>query len=148
MRILVADDDRTWRDYLNVLLTRWGFEVVTVSNGYKAAGELSDDPPPIIILDWNMPGPDGFELARSIREDETTRDAYVLMITGSREKDEIMRVLVCGADDYLLKPFDAMDLKIHLRTARRVLQLQDEIRSLRASLDSEPGPRRTAEGLC
>jgi DNA-binding response OmpR family regulator len=53
------------------------------------------------------------------------------MITGSRNRDEIMRVLVSGADDYLIKPFDPMDLKIHLRSAMRVLHLQEELERLK-----------------
>ncbi len=132
MRILIADDDATYRQFLTELLGGWSFEVLAAADGREALrlAEGLDEPIPI-ILDWNMPEIDGFEVARTLRARERTHDAYILLITGSRRKEEVMRVLVSGADDYLMKPFDAMDLKIHLRTGLRMLHLQQELAELR-----------------
>jgi DNA-binding response OmpR family regulator len=129
MRILVADDDPTYRDLLKDLLTKWHHDVVMASDG-QAAWEVmqSEDAPRLVILDWMMPELDGFEVTRLLRDEKATEDVYVLLITGTRQKDEIMKVLVCGADDYLIKPFDPIDLKIHLRSAMRILHLQQELK--------------------
>ena len=128
MRVLIADDDPTYRSLLGGLLTSWDFEAMVVSNGSDALKVIRGaDPPRLIILDWDMPKADGFEVAKAVRAEEGDNNPYILMITGSRRKRELMRVLVCGADDYLIKPFDPMDLKIHLRSAMRILQLQEDL---------------------
>ena len=82
-----------------------------------------------------MPEVDGFEVARTIRSEKLGKDVYVLMITGNRKKEDMMQVLVCGADDYLIKPFDPMDLKIHLRSAMRIVHLREEIDALKESFE-------------
>ena len=138
MRILVADDDPMYRSLLGDLLRQWQFEPVTVSNG-RAALEMLQRPdgPRLIILDWMMPEMDGFEVTRTIRAEKATEGIYVLLITGSRNKEDVMKVLVCGADDFLIKPFEPMDLKIHLRTAMRILHLQQELKELRSLHEPE-----------
>ncbi|MBS3733733.1 MAG: response regulator transcription factor [Phycisphaerae bacterium] len=135
MRVLIADDDATYRQWLEMLLSSWGFDPQVVCDGDEAMAALRrKDAPRLILVDWCMPGADGFEVARFIRRQAHTRDAYVLMITGSRRKEDMLQVLVCGADDYLLKPFDPMDLKIHLRSATRILGLTEELEKLRGQV--------------
>ena len=132
MRVLVADDDPTYRSLLTDLLTKWHFEPEVVSDGLEVLAVMEGaDPPQLVILDWEMPGVNGFEAARTIRHDLSGRKAYILMITGSRRKRDMMQVLVCGADDYLIKPFEPMDLKIHLRSAMRILHLREELEELK-----------------
>ena len=132
MRVLVADDDPTYRSLLADLLTKWNFEPEVVCNGLEALAVMEGgDPPQLLILDWEMPELDGFEAARAIRNDLGGQGAYILMITGSRKKQDMMQVLVCGADDYLIKPFDPMDLKIHLRSAMRILHLGQALEDLK-----------------
>ena len=139
MRVLVADDDPAYRSLLQDLLAKWHFEPVLASDGMEALAAMeAPDAPRVVILDWEMPEADGFEVARAIRHGGTTENAYVILITGSHNKDDVMRVLVCGADDYLIKPFDPMDLKITLRTAMRVLSLQEELAELRAVRAGSP----------
>ena len=140
MRVLVADDDPTYRALLEDLLTKWQFEVVLAKDGLEALSILrGEDPPPLVLLDWEMPGADGYEVVRAIRQEKAIENTYVLMVTGSYRKSEMMRVLVCGADNYLIKPFDQLDLKINLRTAVRLLQLQQELDELRSN-QQQPAP--------
>ena len=135
MQVLVADDDPTYRSLLYDLLTEWHFDVELASDGQEALEVLErKDPPRLAILDWEMPVMDGFEVARTIRDSDSSKDTYVLMITGSRRKRDMMQVLVCGADDYLIKPFDTMDLRIHLRSAMRILHLLEELDELELSV--------------
>ena len=126
MRVLVADDDPTYRGLLEHLLTSWGLDVTTTADGTAAMEAIRQDVPQLALLDWDMPGLDGFEITRCIRANSLTDHIYVMLVTGSRRKDEIEQVLVCGADDYLIKPFDPLDLKIHLRNAMRIIHLEEE----------------------
>ena len=138
MRVLVADDDFTYRSLLQDLLTKWHFEVVLTSDGLEAMEVMTGkDPPPLVILDWEMPGMDGFQVAKKIRSQNFAKEPYVLMITGSRKKGDMMQVMICGADDYLIKPFDPMDLKIHLRSAMRIISLMEEVDELKQSASSQ-----------
>lgn len=132
MRVLVADDDPAYRSLLEGLLTEWNYDVLLACDGNEAwEVMLGPDKPNLVILDWMMPGLDGFELARMIRNDPGIENAYVLLVTSTRNKEDVMKVLVCGADDYLLKPFDPMDLKIHLRSATRIIHLQEDLADLK-----------------
>jgi DNA-binding response OmpR family regulator len=135
MRILVADDDPVYLNQMQELLTGWSFEVILASDGKETLEIMDgDDPPKLVLLDWEMPEINGFEVARAIRGDNAGHRAYVLMITGAKHKADIMKVLVCGADDYLIKPLDPTDLKIHIRSAMRIIQLQEELDALRKSV--------------
>lgn len=141
MRVLVADDDPTYRSLLADMLTKWNFEPEVVSDGVEALAVMETaNPPLLVILDWEMPRVDGFEAARTIRNDLSGQDAYILIITGSRKKQDIMQVLVCGADDFLIKPFEPMDLKIHLRSAMRILHLREELDKLKIAVQRDSGP--------
>lgn len=132
MRVLVADDDPAYRSLLQSLLTEWNYDVLLACDGNEAwEVMLGPDKPNLVILDWMMPGLDGFEVARMIRNDPSIENAYVLLVTSTRNKEDVMKVLVCGADDYLLKPFDPMDLKIHLRSATRIIHLQEDLADLK-----------------
>lgn len=132
MRVLVADDDPVYRGVLEGLLRKWRFEVVLTQDGGEALAVLAeDDPPRLVLLDWDMPYVDGFEVATTIRSIKSGDDTYILMITGSRRKQDLKRILVCGADDYLIKPFDPMDLKIHIRSAMRIFSLREEVNELK-----------------
>ena len=131
MQVLVADDDPVYRTLLDELFGEWGFDVVLAADGQEAWEILQGaDPPKLLVLDWMMPRMDGFEVCKRIRNETRSKNTYVLMMTGSRKKAEIMKVVVAGADDYLIKPFDPVDLKIHLRSAMRVITLQEELDGL------------------
>jgi DNA-binding response OmpR family regulator len=132
-QILVADDDPVYQDLLRNLLAEWGYDPIVVGDGETAWDILQrDGAPKLIILDWMMPGVDGFEVCRRLRADNSTQDVYVLLLTASRMEDEVIKVLVAGADDFLLKPFQPLELKIHLRSANRILDLQEELAAERA----------------
>lgn len=125
MKILIADDDPVYRSLLERMLKQWDYEPVVVSDGLEAMAVLrAPDAPKLVILDWMMPQMDGFEVCRQVRQLYPDANYYIILLTGSRQKEEIIKVLVAGADDYLLKPFDPLDLKIRLRAARRILDLQ------------------------
>ncbi len=140
MHVLIADDDPVYRSLLTELLKEWQFDVAVACNGSEAWEALQQDPKiRLVVLDWMMPEMDGFEVCRRLKT-ERGADVYTILITGSRKKEEIMKVLVAGADDYLIKPFDPVDLKIHVRNAVRILHLQEELDELNRSLKPQTSP--------
>jgi len=131
MHVLIADDDPTYRSLLEEFLTEWGFQVTTAADGEQAWQAVQSDPTiRLAILDWVMPLMDGCEVCRRLKEDPAARRVHVVLITGSRLKDEIIKVLVAGADDYVMKPFEAIDLKIRVLNAVRIVQLEDDVAAL------------------
>jgi DNA-binding response OmpR family regulator len=135
MRILVADDDPVYQCMLSGLLEEWGHECILAHDGREAWEILQrPDSPQIALLDWFMPGCDGFGLCQRVRE--RSGQQYVILVTGSRQRDEILRVVVAGADDYLVKPFEPLDLKMRLLAAGRIINLQEENRALQQKLEA------------
>jgi len=144
MYVLIADDDPVYRALLEELLTAWKFDVTSASDGNEAWEAIqSNDQIKLAILDWMMPGMDGFQLCRRIKEGKT-KVIYIILITGSRMKNEMMKVIVAGADDYIMKPFEATDLKIRLRNALRIINLEEELARMRSAPAGGSDPAATA----
>jgi len=135
MRILVAEDDPISRRVLTSMLGKWGFEVIETSDGLGAHAILSrDDTPRLAILDWMMPGIDGLEVTRRLRRHDRQDYVYVILLTARDRQEDIVAGLEAGADDYVVKPFDAGELKVRLRAAQRIVTLQTELLAARDSL--------------
>ena len=116
MRILIADDDEVSLCKLEALLCKWGYEVIAVADGTSAWEVLQqENAPRLTILDWMMPGLDGSEICRQLRQLSKGAYVYVLLLTSRVGKDDIVAGMEAGADDYLSKPFDAQELKVRLR---------------------------------
>lgn len=133
VRILVAEDDHISRQIIQNLLSGWGYEVETADDGQKAMMALrSVHSPTIAILDWEMPGMDGLEICRRVREADRT--VYLLMLTGREGKENMIKALESGADDYLSKPCDPDELQVRIRVGERIIGLQralaDQVREL------------------
>lgn len=128
MRILIAEDDPISRRLLEVTLGKWGYEVVSCPDGESAWDTLQQpDAPSLAILDWMMPGMDGLQVCREVRQMMIEPYTYMLLLTAKSQKDDIIAGLEAGADDYLTKPFDASELRMRLRAGRRILDLQTEL---------------------
>lgn len=128
MKILVADDSLVVRRRLASLLTQWGHEVVETKDGEEAWQLLSGaDVPPIAILDWVMPEPDGVELCKRIRETPALKKTYVLMLTGMSNPEDIVTGLNAGANDFIVKPFNEPELQARVNVGVRMVELQAEL---------------------
>lgn len=132
MRILVADDDPVYRNLLQGLLEESDFAVALAADGVEAWAILQQsNAPQIAILDWMMPGMDGYEVCRKVRDafcEKGDSTPYILLMTSNSRREDLVRVMVAGADDYLLKPFEPLDLKIRLRIAIRIINLEEQLR--------------------
>jgi two-component system cell cycle response regulator len=128
-RVLVVDDDEIFIERLRDLITAAGFEVATASNGAEALAELKRQFAPIVIMDRNMPGMDGLELTRRIRDDpQYPGYVYIMLCTAHDSEDEILTGLKAGADDYLSKRVSGTQLLARLATARRILSLEHSLK--------------------
>lgn len=128
MRILVAEDDFASRILLEAVLNKWGYDPVTAVDGEDAWRVLdSETAPPIAIIDWMMPNLSGVELCKRLRAQERELVPYVVMLTAKGQKADVSEGLDAGADDYLVKPFDLVELGARIRVARRSINLQREL---------------------
>jgi two-component system, cell cycle response regulator len=125
-KVLIAEDDPISRRLLEVFLARWGYEVAIASSGTEALQVLeSKDAPRLAVIDWMMPGLEGVQVCQKIREHKDRPYTYILLLSARTQKEDLLRGLESGADDYLTKPFDAQELRARLHVGHRILQLQD-----------------------
>ena len=128
MKILIADDDVTSRAVLTSVLQRCGHETVVASDGQGAWEALErPDAPRVAILDWIMPGLDGAEVCRRAHAREREQSPYLILVTSRGAKADIVEGLGAGADDYLAKPFDPLELSARVEVGCRVIALQDRL---------------------
>ena len=144
MKILVADDDRFSRMVLCRTLRSWGYEVEEASDGVAAAEALSrPDGPQLGVVDWMMPGLDGPEVCRRVREANAEPYRYLMLLTSRNRREDLVEGLNSGADEYLSKPFDPLELQARLRIGRRLLDLQAQLIEARDALHDQA----TRDGL-
>ena len=111
MRVLVVDDSRTMRAIIGRILKELAFEVHEAESGIEALAALrSQTPFDLVLLDWNMPHMDGFELLKRIRGEARFEDLPVMMVTTENELSQVEVALEGGANEYLMKPFDKQGL--------------------------------------
>jgi len=128
LRVLVADDDALTLRLLQKTLAQAGYEVVAVENGRMALEYLSSkDGPRLALLDWLMPGLNGLEVCREVRRHSEYPYIYMILLTARTSKEDVVRGLEAGADDYLTKPFDFEELKARLRSGERILRLEEKV---------------------
>lgn len=135
MKILIAEDEPVSRRLLEAFLRKWGYAVVAVAKGDDAWALLeAEDPPRLAILDWMMPGIEGVEICRRVRERTGRPYTYMILLTARGHQPSLLAGLKAGADDYLSKPFDAEELRARLQVGERILKVQDELIAARDAL--------------
>ena len=117
MKILIAEDDANTRQALHEVMDREGFEVVEAANGREALALFQSARPDIICLDVMMPGMDGYEVCRRIRQQD--EKVPVLFLTAKAEEIEKVLGLELGADDYMTKPFGVKEVLARIRAILR-----------------------------
>ena len=135
MRILIAEDDAVSRRIIEAHLSKWGYQVVTARDGNEAWRILqSVEVPRLAILNWMMPGMDGVELCRKVREEAKEPYTYLILLTTLNGTEDLVTGMNSGADDYLTKPYNANELRVRLRAGRRIIDLQEELIAAREAL--------------
>lgn len=147
MRILIAEDDPVSSRLLATTLKIWGHEVVVTRTGLEAWAVLQqEDTPLLAILDWMMPGMDGVEVCRKVRQEISASSIYIILLTAMSRKENLIEGLEAGADDYLTKPFNRQELKVRLQTGGRIVELQSSLRERVRELEQAIIERKRAEG--
>lgn len=142
--ILVVDDLPANRELLEAYLVPQGYEIAMAENGEEALARLSRDDIELILLDVMMPGMDGFEVIRRIRQDEKNRQLPIVLVTALRETDDRVKGIEAGCDDFISKPVDKMELLARVKSLLKVKAYNDLLSSYRDDLESDVA-RRTEE---
>jgi len=117
--LLAVEDEQDLLELLQYNLNREGFNVRTAATGEEALKMIRDDPPDLIVLDLMLPGMDGLELCRILKNDPTTRHIQIVMLTAKGEEVDIVAGLELGADDYVVKPFSPRVLSARIKAVLR-----------------------------
>ena len=123
--ILIADDEPDIRDYLSVTLQDLGYRTLTARDGLEALAMVAAEAPDLVLLDWRMPGLDGLEVCRRLKENEDTRLIPVVIVTAIDGLESRIRGIEAGADDFLTKPLNERQLVARVRTALRLKRAVD-----------------------
>jgi two-component system cell cycle response regulator len=136
MQILVVEDSPVYRQLLSSHLGEWGFPFTIAKDGSEAWTLLQrPDCPNLVLLDWVLPDIDGLELCRRIRLAGSGNSySYIILLTGKDGKKDMLEAMQAGADDYLVKPFDHLELKARLLVGKRIVDLHEELVSARESM--------------
>ena len=147
MRALIADDDPVNAAALAGSLRRWDFDVRVAADGAEAWALCQEFRPSLAILDWMMPGVDGIELCHRIRQAPEHAHMYLLLLTARDSRLDVVAGLDAGADDYLVKPFDAEELRARVHTGLRIVSLQHRLAEQVAGLQEAIANVKQLKGL-
>lgn len=152
--ILIVDDDAIGREVLEDLLAHPTYAIVSAANGYDALKQAAQQHLDLILLDVMMPGMDGFETCRRLRDNPQTALVPVIMITALDDRESRLRGIDAGADEFLTKPYDSFELRARVRTTLRINRYRtlleerqrSEEQARQAALELETAYDLTLEG--
>ena len=147
MKILIAEDEKTSRMILEKILIKAGHDVIAVENGLKALTSIPEDVPDMLITDWMMPDLDGLELCRKVRALSLPSYVYIILWTALAQKENIIKGLDAGADDYITKPFDKTELLARVKAGERIIQLEKTLRQKNKELTDALAQVKQLKGL-
>ena len=133
-RILVVDDDPYNRNLLKAMLDSLGYEAELTESGIEALEKLKSSLIDLVLLDVMMPDLDGYEVARRIRNDPAHGDIPIIMVTILDGKDDRLRAIEAGANDFISKPIDILELRVRMSSLLKMKMAQD---SIKASLEEK-----------
>lgn len=148
MRVLIADDDELSRRKLGLVLGQGGYTLEFAADGIKAYEYLTSSPAPALaILDVMMPGMSGIEICRRIRQRGGGNQPYIILLTMRTSKRDVVEGLDAGANDYVVKPFNAEELRARVRVGVQVLNVQEKLRDRAGEPRLVRPPTRPFRGL-
>ncbi len=135
-RVLLVEDSPVYQRLIAGHLREWGFEVVSLADGLQAWTLLQQaHSPKLALMDWVMPKMDGTEVCRRLRQRGACESyVYTVLLTAKDGREDLLSAMDAGADDFLVKPFDELELKARLMVGRRILDLQAELISAREGM--------------
>jgi len=140
-KILVVDDEPKNVKLLADILRFRGYAVVTAESGEQALACVARDAPDLLLLDVMMPGIDGFEVARRLKANEATRPIPIILVTALNDRDSKIKGLDAGAEDFLGKPVDRVELEVRVRNLLLLKSHADFLRNHNAILEAKVAER-------
>jgi putative two-component system response regulator len=125
--VLIVDDLVANREVIARFLVLDGYQLAFASDGQEALDAVARTPPDLILMDVTMPGVDGFQACRTLKQQAATRLVPVVLITALHDADNRMRAIDAGADDFLSKPFNGLELRARVRSLIRLKRYTDEL---------------------
>lgn len=126
-QILIVDDEASARETLAALLFREGYDLAFTTSGLETLTRLNEFKPDVILLDVMMPGMDGFEVCQRLKTDECWRHIPTVLVTALDSKEDLARGLDAGADDFLSKPVNGLELRARMRSMLRIKKQHDDL---------------------
>ena len=149
-KILVADDEVPMRELLERVLAPEGYAILHASDGKEALNQTLSHRPDLILLDVRMPKLDGVTLCKALRVYKETCTIPIIIITAFGSHERLEEGMAAGADDFIAKPFDPLELKIRVRAMLKLKHVHDEVArlqqyivSLREARGESPEPPKT-----
>ena len=141
-RILIVDDEEANRDLLVAFVESLGHESETAGDGIEAISKmkLGFD---LVLMDIMMPEMDGYEAIRQIRKDQEYSELPIIVTTVLTSKDDRLRAVEAGANDYISKPVDKNELQVRMTSLLKMKEAQDAVKHYQAELE-----KRLSKGLC
>jgi len=121
-RILIIDDEEDIRELLDYNLAREGYKILLASDGNEGLKVIRDQKPDLIILDLMLPGLDGLDVCRIVKNDKNLMNIPIIMLTAKGDEEDIIIGLELGADDYITKPFSIYILIARIKTVFRRIE--------------------------
>lgn len=134
-KVLIIDDSRLMVEFAKNILTKTGYSVFTASDGISGIEIASREKPLVVLLDVIMPGIDGYETCKRLKESESTSNISVIMLTSKAEPADKIRALAMGAVDYVTKPFDAGELIARVNTHVKLQELYEALQERNRALE-------------
>ena len=133
-RVLVVDDNAQNAELLEAYLDDLGIDVDVAHDGVAALEAVAANPPDLILMDIMMPRMSGYQATESLKSDRATKSIPVIMVTALGEVGDVERAVDCGADDFLTKPVNKLELLTRVRSLLKVRKLQQDLDSAHAQL--------------
>ncbi len=126
-KILVADDERVNVEFFEVMLSKLGFSVIVAYDGEEVLKKLEEVTPDLILLDLLMPRLNGFRVIEKLKNDDTTKDIPIIVLSAVSDVDKKVDLLELGIDDYIIKPFNFIEILARIRSVLRSKAYRDEL---------------------
>ncbi|MGA1473943.1 MAG: SpoIIE family protein phosphatase [Prochlorothrix sp.] len=136
-KVVVIDDDRISLTYTVMTLKREGYEVHRATDGTEGLALIRSLCPDLIICDWMMPGTNGIQVCKLVKQDPALAPAFFILLTGRTKVEDLIRGFDTGADEFLAKPVTGPEMRARVRAGLRIARMNQALRTVAQDLQSQ-----------